>query len=114
MFKKRINFLITAMLLGLVTFILCLAHPAIGDEPHGPAAGVEESCQTTTLPSAITKTPMATKSDGASNPVDHLVHPFTALDFEGVGSGRMSGNTVPPVSSHCSVKLYKLICTYRL
>lgn len=112
--KKRINFhAIVILLVGLTAFILCGVHPGSGDEPHGPVAKAEESCQITALPSAVAKAPIVTKS-GEAFDNDRLVHAFPALDFEGTFSSHMTGKLAIWFSSHYTVELYQLNCTYRI
>lgn len=112
--KKRINISTTViLLLGLLGFFLCQTHPAIGDD-HGSAAGTDESCHVLTMPSAAIASPLLAAPSQIPDHADSLFISTSALDFSGVFSYGVSGNTGPLILPLYSTKRYQLICTYRL
>ena len=103
----------TILLVGLLAFLICQPHPAIGDE-HGPAAGTDESCQVLTIPSAVLSGPLLAAPSQIPGHADSLFISTSALDFEGVFSYCVSGNAGLLILPLSTIKRYQLICTYRL
>ncbi len=113
-YKMHIKILTTAILfIGIVAFIFCQAHPAIGDE-YGPAAGAEEPCQISTLPTAVIAGPVVAGSDQTKGHTDWLLAAFSVLNFERIFLDRLTGKAGPLVCPHGTAKQYQLTCTYRL
>ena len=113
-FKQKIaKSTATILLVGLLAFLICQPHSAIGDE-HGPAAGADESCQIFTLPSAAIASPLLAAPSQIPGHADSLFISTSALDFSGVFSYCGSGNASPLILLLSSTKRYQLICTYRL
>lgn len=112
--KKQISFsTATILLVGLLAFLACQPHPAIGDE-HGPAAGTDESCQVLTIPSAVMSGPLLAALSQIPGHADSLFISTSALDFEGIFSYGVSGNPDPLILPLSTIKRYRLICAYRL
>lgn len=113
-FKKQTSFsTATILLVGLLAFLVCQPHSAIGDE-HGPAAGTDESCQVLTIPSAVISGPLFTAPSQIPGHADGLFISMSALDVEGGFSSWGSGNAGSPIFPLSNAKRYQLICTYRL
>ncbi len=111
--KKTSLFTAAILLVGLLAFLVCQPHSAIGDE-HGSAAGTDESCQVLTIPSAAMSVPLLAAPSQIPGQADSLFLSTSALDIEGVFSSCVSGNIGSLILPLCTIKRYQLICTYRL
>ena len=112
--NKRTSVLTSSMLLmGLVAFLFCQAHPASGHEHEAPA-GAEESCQISVLPSAVLSGAMTAGLDQPSGHGDGPLDLFPVLAVEKDLLNRPIGNADPPVYPYGTVKLYQFNCTYLL
>jgi hypothetical protein len=111
--KHRNNQTTVILLIGLMAFIFCQGHPAIGDE-HAPAAGAGESCQISALPSAVITAPILAVADKISGHTDGFLDLFSGLNFQWVFSDQVTGKAGPLVRPFSTAKRYQLTCTYRL